>query len=186
MADIDLLLGEDLTLSFDIRVDEVPPTGREVAFELPEEMRTSMAERFGVRDIEGLAVHARIMPLDEGCVHVTGAVRGRVEQVCGVTLDPMWTQISQDFAAEFQPVNMVAKFVIPEDDFETDLPESLTDDGAANIGELAMQVFAMEIPAYPRKEGAAFYAGDLALEQPVSPFAVLADLHKPTPGDEGT
>ena len=30
---------------------------------------------------------------------------------------------------------------------------------AANIGELAIQVFAMEIPAYPRKEGVAFDAG---------------------------
>ena len=46
------------------------------------------------------------------------------QQICGVTLDPMWTDISQSFSAEFQPENMVAKFVIPDDDFETDLPEA--------------------------------------------------------------
>ena len=47
-----------------------------------------------------------------------------------------WTDISQSFSVEFQPENMVAN-VIPDDDFETDMPEALHD-GAANIGELAI------------------------------------------------
>ena len=80
---------------------------------------------------------------------------------------------------------MVNKFVIPDDDFETDLPETLQE-GTANIGELAMQVFAMEIPVYPRQEGVAFDAGAAGAEEPVSPFSVLADFHKANPGDDDT
>ncbi|MEC8566134.1 MAG: hypothetical protein VXY46_05760, partial [Pseudomonadota bacterium] len=97
----------------------------------------------------------------------------------------MWTDISQSFSAEFQPENMVAKFVIPDDDFETDLPEALQD-GAANIGELAIQVFAMEIPPYPRKEGAAFDAAAAGVEKADSPFSVLADFHKTSAGNDDT
>ena len=80
---------------------------------------------------------------------------------------------------------MVAKFVIPDDDFETDLPEALQD-GAANIGELAIQVFAMEIPAYPRKEGAAFDAAAASVEPADSPFSVLANFHKGSIGNDDT
>ena len=56
-----------------------------------------------------------------------------------------------EFFAEFQPES-IRQSRHSEDDFEMDLPEALQD-GAANIGESAIQVFAMEIPAYPRKEG---------------------------------
>ena len=185
MDDRQLSLRDDMTLDYVIRVEDVPPTGRDASFELPEEMRATLTQRFAVKDLGALKVNARLMPLDKECLHVTGKVQGRVEQICGVTLEPMWTDIAQSFSAEFQPENMVAKFVIPDDDFETDLPEVLQD-GAANIGELAIQVFAMEIPAYPRKEGAAFHTAAAGVEKADSPFSALADFHKASAGNEDT
>ena len=185
MDDSEVSLRDDMTLNYVILVDDVPPTGRDAAFELPEEMRAGMIQRFGVRNLDWLKVDARLVPLDKECLHVTGTVKGRIEQICGITLEPIWTDISQSFSAEFQPESMVAKFVIPDDDFETDLPETLQD-GAANIGELAMQVFAMEVPTYPRQEGVAFDAGVAGAEAPVSPFSVLADFHKANPGNDDT
>jgi len=185
MDDSELSLRDDMTLDYVIRVEDVPPTGRDASFEVPEEMRATLTERFGVKNLDALKVDARLVPLDKECVHVTGTVQGRVEQICGVTLEPMWTDIAQSFSAEFQPESMVAKFVIPDDDFETDLPETLQD-GAANIGELAIQVFAMEIPAYPRKEGAAFDAAAAGVDKADSPFSVLADFHKASAGNDDT
>jgi uncharacterized metal-binding protein YceD (DUF177 family) len=185
MDDSELSLRDDMTLDYVIRVEDVPPTGRDASFELPEEMRATLTQRFAIKSLDALKVDARLVPLDKECLHVTGKVQGRVEQICGVTLDPMWTDISQSFSAEFQPENMVAKFVVPDDDFETDLPEALHD-GAANIGELAIQVFAMEIPAYPRKEGAAFDAAAAGIEKADSPFSVLADFHKTSAGNDDT
>ena len=185
MDDSEVSLRDDMTLDYFIRVDDVPPTGRDAAFELSEEMRAEMTQRFGVRNLDALRVDARLVPLDKECLHVTGTVKGRIEQICGITLEPIWTEISQSFSAEFQPESMVSKFVIPDDDFETDLPEVLQD-GAANIGELAMQVFAVEIPTYPRKEGVAFDAGAAGAEPPVSPFSALADFHKANLGDDDT
>ena len=185
MDDSELSLRDDMTLNYVIRVGDVPPTGRDVSFELPEEMRKTLTQRFAVENLDALKVNARLVPLDKECLHVTGKVQGRVEQICGVTLEPMWTDIAQSFSVEFQPEDMVAKFVIPDDDFETDLPEALQDE-AANIGELAIQVFAMEIPAYPRKEGAAFNAAAAGVEKADSPFSVLADFHKASAGNDDT
>ena len=183
MDDSEVSLRDDMTLDYVVRVEDVPPTGRDASFGVPEEMRTTLTQRFGVTKLEALNVEARLVPLDKECLHVTGTVRGRVEQICGVTLEPMWTDITQSFSAEFQQESMVAKFVIPEDDFETDLPEALQD-GAANIGELAIQVFAMEIPAYPRKDGVAFDAGSAGVERADSPFSVLAGFHKASTGND--
>ncbi len=185
MDNSEVSLRDDMTLDYVIRVDDVPPTGRDAAFEVPEEIRAALTQRFGVRNLDALKVDARLVPLDKECLHVTGTVMGRIEQICVITLEPIWTDISQSFSAEFQPKSMVAKFVIPDDDFETDLPETLQD-GGANIGELAMQVFAMEIPNYPRQEGVAFDAGAAGAESPVSPFSVLADFHKAKSGNDDT
>ena len=185
MDDSELSLRDDMTLDYVVRVEDVPPTGRDASFDLPEEMRKTLTQRFAVKKLDALKVNARLVPLDKQCLHVTGKVQGRVEQICGVTLEPMWTDIAQSFSVEFQPENMVAKFVVPDDDFETDLPEALQD-GAANIGELAIQVFAMEIPAYPRKEGAAFDAAAAGVEKADSPFSVLADFHKASAGNDDT
>ena len=185
MDDSEVSLRDDMTLDYVIHVEDVPPTGCDAVFELPKKMRAAMTQRFGVRNLDALKVDARLVPLDKECLHVTGTVMGRIEQICGITLEPIWTDISQSFSAEFQPESMVAKFVIPDDDFETDLPETLQD-GAANIGELAMQVFAMEIPNYPRQKGVVFDAGAAGAESPISPFSVLADFHKANSGNDDT
>ena len=185
MSDSEVSLRDDMTLEYVIRVQDVPPTGRDTAFELPEKMRAAMTQRFGVKNLDSLKVNARLAVLDKECMHVTGIVQGRIEQICGITLAPMWTDISQRFSAEFQPESMLSKLVITDDDFETDLPETLQD-GAANIGELAMQVFAMEIPVYPRQEGVAFDAGTAGVEASASPFSVLADFYEANPGNDDT
>ena len=76
-----------------------------------------------------------------------------MRQICGVTLEPLWTHIEQNFSTEFQPQELVVKYVVPEDDFDTELPEAMQN-GQADIGEMVTQLFAMEIPSYPRIEGA--------------------------------
>ena len=110
-----------------------------------------------------------------------------MRQICGVTLEPLWTDIEQNFSTEFQPQELVAKYIVPEDDFDTELPEAMQN-GQADIGEMVTQVFAMEIPAYPRVEGAEFggygqsEAEIEAEDAKQSPFAALSAL-KPSDGD---
>ena len=117
-------------------------------------MLQALAGRFNVEEVADLHFQALLLPLDKQCLQANGTVRGRVRQICGVTLEPLWTDIEQNFSTEFQPQELVAKYIVPEDDFDTELPEAMQN-GQADIGEMVTQLFAMEIPAYPRIEGAA-------------------------------
>lgn len=167
--------------------DEVPPNGREIDHTAEADVLSALAGRFNVEEVSDLRFQALLMPLDNDCLQASGSVKGRVRQICGVTLEPIWTDIEQRFSAEFQPQELVAKYIVPEDDFDTELPEPMQN-GQADIGEMVTQVFAMEIPAYPRAEGAEF-AGYGQSESEIeaedakqSPFAALSSL-KPSDGD---
>lgn len=168
-------------MSLLLQHDEVPPNGYEIDHTPDAQVLAALAERFNVEEVAALRFQALVSPLDNDCLQASGAVSGRVRQLCGVTLEPLWTEIKQGFTAEFQPQEMVAKYIVPEDDFDTELPEAMHD-GRADIGEMVTQVFAMEIPAYPRAEGAQF-AGYGQSEAEIeaedakqSPFAALSAL----------
>ena len=167
--------------------DEVPPNGREIEHAADGDVLAALATRFKVEEVSDLTFEVLLMPLASDCLQASGKVQGRVRQLCGVTLEPLWTTISADFSTEFQPQELVAKYVVPEDDFDTELPEAMQN-GQADIGEMVTQIFAMEIPAYPRAEGAEF-AGYGQSEAEIeaedakqSPFAALSAL-KPSYDD---
>ena len=61
MDDGELSLRDDMTLVYVIRVEDVPPTGRDASFELPEEMRATLTQRFGQK-LDALKVDARLVP----------------------------------------------------------------------------------------------------------------------------
>ena len=161
--------------------DEVPPSGKTVSHKADEAMLTALAKRFSVEAVEGLSFEVLVTPLSAGCLQVTGQVTGRVQQICGVTLELMWTEINEPFAVEFQPQEMIEDSDEPEDDFDTDVPEPIVD-GQADIGEAVTQIFAMEVPTYPRKPDAAFDGYGQSEEEieaeneAASPFAALSAL----------
>ena len=174
-------------MSLLVLLDEVPPNGFEIDHKAEADVLQALAGRFNVEEVADLQFQALLTPLDKTCLQVSGTVRGRVRQICGVTLEPLWTDIEQNFSTEFQPQQLVAKYIVPEDDFETELPEAMQN-GQADIGEMVTQVFAMEIPAYPRVEGAEFdgygqtVAEIEAEDAKQSPFAALSAL-KPSDGE---
>jgi uncharacterized metal-binding protein YceD (DUF177 family) len=165
-------------MSYLVRKDEVPPTGLRVKMEADAETSSKLADRLLVDAVEGLEVTAHVIPFGKGGLMATGHVKGRVQQPCGVTLQPVWTDIELDFSNEFQPAEVVAQFVVPEDDFEADVPDAMQD-GAADLGEAVTQIFALEVPAYPRAPDAQFddhIDADDEVEEKPSPFAALAAL----------
>ena len=162
-----------------VRADDVPPNGTRVAFEADEAACVKLAERFQVDGVEALCVVAQMAPFGKRGLMATGRVTGRVQQPCGVTLQPIWTAIELDFTNEFQPADMVAQFVVPEDDFEAEVPDAMQD-GEADLGEAVTQIFAMEVPIYPRAQDAQFDdfidPDDDLDDKPPSPFAALQGL----------
>ena len=163
------------------RADEVPPTGKQVLIEADASTLAALATRFHVEEVADLTADILLTPLDKNCLYASGKMSGRVRQFCSVTLQPVWTSIAQKIEVEFQPAHMAAQFVEPEDDYETEAPEAMQD-GTADIGEWVTQVFAMEVPAYPRAPDVEFggygqSAEEIAAEdKKPSPFAALAAL----------
>lgn len=163
------------------RADEVPPSGKQVTIEADAAALIALAKRFSVEEVSDLKADILLTPLDKNCLYASGEVRGRVRQVCGVTLEPVWTDIIQKIEVEFQPAHLVSQFIEPEDDYESDAPEAMSE-GSADIGEWVTQVFAMELPAYPRAPDAQFSGygqsdEEIAAEdKKPSPFAALAAL----------
>ena len=168
-------------MSFVLRADEVPPSGKNVKLRADAATLAALATRFGVEEVADLAADVLLTPLDKDCLSATGDMRGRVRQICGVTLEPVWTEISERIAAEFQPSAMAAAYEEPEDDIDAEAPEAMQN-GEADIGEWVTQLFAMEVPAYPRAANAEFTGyGQSAAEieaedKKPSPFAALAAL----------
>ncbi|MGB0342133.1 MAG: YceD family protein [Parvibaculales bacterium] len=178
-AALDALKNQQPLFSYIVLRDDVPPNGLDVNFEADATTCAALAQQFQLEALEAVSVQSHIVPFDKAGLRATGRVCGRVQQICGVTLEPVWTQIEEDFTIEFQPADILAKFVIPDDDVETDLPEALTD-GQADIGDMAMQYLALAIPPWPRHADAEFDnfgdGDDDEENQTASPFAVLAKL----------
>lgn len=116
--------------------------------------------------------------------HVGWALRGRVkaeaEQVCGITLDPLPVQIDQSFT-----VNLTEAPDVANDDggeievsLDDDAPDVI-EDGRIDLGQYAVEQFALALDPFPRKPGAEFVQPAEPAE--ISPFAVLKQLR---PGGE--
>lgn len=172
-------------MSFLLRADDVPPSGKSVKLSADAAVLEKLATRLNVEEVAELAADILVTPLDKDCLLAGGELRGRVRQICGVTLQPVWTDIRQKIEAEFQPAAMAADFIEPEEDLETEAPEAMQD-GVADIGEWITQIFAMEVPAYPRVDNAEFDGYGQSEEEMAaedkrpSPFAALAALKDKT------
>lgn len=168
-----------------LRADEVPPSGKHAKLSADGAVLEKLATRFSVEEVAELEADILLTPLDKDCLLASGEMRGRVRQICGVTLQPVWTEIHQKVEAEFQPAAMAADFIEPEEDLEAEAPEAMQD-GVADIGEWVTQIFAMEVPAYPRADDAKFEGYGQSEEEIAeegkrpSPFAALAALKDKT------
>jgi hypothetical protein len=174
----------DIEWSVRVERDNIDPQGMMIEREADDACCERLAARFGALKVEGLQLAVRFSLMGKRGIFAVGQIRGRVQQTCSVSLEPVWTDVVSEFDVEFQPADVVAKYVVEEDDFETDIPEAMIE-GEAEIGECAVQFFALEIPLYPRRPDAVLDVGDLKSvtideefeeEKAPSPFMALKDL----------
>ncbi|RDE08974.1 YceD family protein [Pelagibacterium lacus] len=165
-----------------IQVDKIPGAGRTVKITTDAEQREMLAERFKVSAVPAFSADL-VASRFRGGIQAKGRVEGMVVQPCVVTGDPVEQAISEPVDRVFLPGHDAASeatagaevFVNLEDD---DLPDYF-DGNEIDLGELAMEIFALAIDLYPRKPGAELEAGS-AGDDPaeLSPFAALKALKK--------
>lgn len=109
---------------------------------------------------------------------LTGRVTATLEQVCGITLDPLPVVIDERFS-----VDLVEAAEPEPDEIEVALDDDAPDvieDGRIDLGQYAVEQLALRLDPFPRKPGAEFVQPPEPAE--ISPFAVLKQLR---PSDEG-
>ena len=138
--------------------------------------RTRIAGELGLDGLERLQAEFTVSPWLDGA-RVRARLRASVQQTCGVTLEPLDSQIDCAFEVKLLPVGSPNAPTEPEDtvlDPDAEDPPELVENEQIDLGALVIEQLALEIDPFPRKPGAEFDQGPE--ENPPSPFAVLKDF----------
>lgn len=184
-----------LELSRPVQVEELPSHGRTIEVRADAAERAAIAERLGLPDISRFEGSLSVRPSMGREVHVEGTIRAEFRQLCVVTGDPL------DQTQEIQVQRRYSEDagIFDDDDLEADEVDpdaddrDLIEDGIIDVGEAAVEEFALQLPSYPRTPGLEFVEvasgpnGPKTAEnghpskdrnERENPFAVLADLKK--------
>ena len=145
------------------------------------DQRARIADALGLDGLERLEAEVRAAAWLDGA-RVRGRLRARVRQTCGVTLEPLESDIDHAFEVKLLPAGSPNAPTEPEEaviDPDAEDPPELVEQDQVDLGALVVEQLALEIDPFPRKPGAVFDAGPD--ENPPSPFAVLKDF-KPRGG----
>jgi len=150
----------------------------------------ALIKRFGVDDLAGLTAQVSLQLLTNGDVLLEASYKAHITQTCGVTLEPVVSEVSNEFTMSYSDDADASwghdeeEFAALDDDIE--LSEPIVD-GKIDIAEAVSEQLALEIDPFPRVQGATFdgystgtKAGNEPVPEKKNPFAVLSKL-KATP-----
>jgi uncharacterized metal-binding protein YceD (DUF177 family) len=162
-------------------VAQIPDTGLHRAFEANDAVRAALADLAGLREIMSASASFDLKPKSGGRVHVTGEVRGRIEQTCVVTLDPVENEIDEVIDLMFAPSEQIPSLsalteeAAASDEEIPDPPEPIVN-GMIDLGRLAIDALFLAIDPYPRRPDAVFEPSAEIANPADHPFAALKAL----------
>lgn len=136
-----------------------------------------IAKALDLASLESFVADVELAPSPGGW-RLTGRVRAKGAQTCGITLEPLPFEVDQTFAVPLAETveEEPEEIVITLEDESPDLVE----EGQVDLGQYAVEQLALRLDPFPRKEGAEFVQPAEPAE--ISPFAVLKQLRS---NDEG-
>ena len=163
-----------------IRLDSMPPAGRDLKVSVAEEERRQIADLLGVTEVLNLDVSLHAVKF-RGGMRVTGRLDAAIVQPSVVTLEPVRQTISEPIDRVFLPggdrphTGGAEIFVDLEGE---DLPDHF-EGPEADMSSLIVETLALAIDPYPRAEGESIDSLNLPeAEAEDSPFARLKSLKK--------
>ena len=150
-------------------------------FALDAAAREKIAAELGIDGLARLEAEVEATRWLDGA-RLRGRIRALVQQTCGVTLEPLESEIDHDFELKLLPAGSPNAPTEPEDtvlDPEAEDSPDIIERDQVDLAALVVELLAVEIDPFPRKPGVVFDPGPD--EQPPSPFAVLKDF-KPRGG----
>ncbi|WP_404292253.1 YceD family protein [Microvirga sp. RSM25] len=155
-----------------VDIMRIPPRGQEVHVEATAEECAALARDFGLPGIQALSGDYHLQASAKG-IHVTGAVKASITQICVTTLEPFDSMIEEEVEVDFaEPSGMPAE--PPTDIHEYEPPDEIVN-GQIDLGALTAEFLVLGLDPYPRKPGVDFTYRDPADEKD-SPFAALNKL----------
>jgi uncharacterized metal-binding protein YceD (DUF177 family) len=148
------------------RADSVSSNGRKLKITADADQLKDIAKRLNVKQVKSLSADIA-MDIQNGghILHIAGQFNADVIQECVSTLEPLESQIEENFEAWYADFDKAVPFVrakhqikaMEEGDEvqmleENDDPEPLTD-GQVDLGEVVVQFLSLAINPYPRKDG---------------------------------
>ena len=168
--------GVDLPYSEPVRLHQV---GGGVARSLEPDAaaRARIAKALDLASLDAFAADMTLAPSPGGW-RLSGRVRAKLAQTCGITLEPLPVEVDAPFTVSLAEAvdEDSEEIVITLDDESPDLIEG----GQIDLGQYAVEQLALLLDPFPRKPGAEFVQPPEPTE--ISPFAVLKQLR---PTDEG-
>ena len=159
-----------------VPVDRLPPEGTDVTLEATPQECSALAQDFKLPAIHALVGTFHLSGATQR-VHVTGSVKGRVTQICVVTLEPFEAEVDEEVDVDFSEAGAVPRRDA-QDEPDLDLPDQVIN-GQVDLGALAAEFLALGLDPYPRKPGVDFdFKGEK--DDSDTPFAALGRL-KPSP-----
>ncbi len=139
--------------------------------------RARIAKALDLAALDAFEAELALAPSATGWT-LSGRVKARATQTCGLTLEPLPVEIDAPFSISLaEPTEEDPdEIVITLEDESPDLIE----DGQVDLGQYAVEQLALRLDPFPRKPGAEFVQPEEPAE--ISPFAVLKQLR---PSDEG-
>jgi len=158
---------------------DVPASGLHIDLVADERVRSRLARVVGAERLPRLSASFDVSLHGRSGLHVVGRLSATVEQICGITLEPLENEIDEAIDVVFRPE--VAEFPADKTRTEVEIPLEDEDEplvnGMIDLGALATEFLILGIDPYPRKPGTVFEpprdSGD-----PGHPFAALAALAK--------
>lgn len=111
---------------------------------------------------------------------LSGRVRATLDQVCGITLEPLPVEVDQRFS-----VDLILAIEPEADEIEVTLDDDSPDvieDGRIDLGQYVVEQLALALDPFPRKPGAEFVQPEEPAE--ISPFAVLKEFKARDDGEK--
>lgn len=145
-------------VSFPVHVARLPGKGMTVTIDADGDQRAALARAHDLTAVERFRADLDVTAWKKGGIKVSGRVKARIVQACIVTLEPVEETVDEEVSALFLPEG--SKLAVPRtpegeiilDAEGEDGPELFSGD-TVDVGQLAVEFFALGINPYPRRPG---------------------------------
>ena len=171
-------MGRPVTWTSTIRLADLARGVVSLSLQPPDAILAEWARTLGLVSMPELAARITVRPWLDGA-ELTGRFHGRVEQVCGISLDPFVQPVDGEIELRVVPQgspNTPIETLAGEVDLDPEAPDppDLLAGDTIDLAHVLFEHLALAIDPFPRKPDVVFeYAAPTA---DLSPFSVLKQL----------